>query len=318
MRMRHAIGILSAVASAMTAAAVSTSCDKSDVMLNHIYITAETEKVAPGDSVQMSLHAYPERANTGYPDAPIIWSSSDTTVATVDQSGMVRALKYGQTTIKVNYGKLDATKLLTVSDKAGFTDTRLEQFLIDRFDTNGDGVLEGYETASYTGIDLTDLRKYAGDDTVDLTGLINFVNIQTMRIERVNMKGLNFGNFPYLREVHIDACGVGEIDLRSAKDLTDVRIMACPNLKAVLLGSYEEYGTNNIRTFQCSRCDISELDLTRCGATLWDIDVAGNKSLTQLDLTVDTMLHSAVYTCETTDITWPTGVEVDEIIKECQ
>lgn len=300
------------------AIAVMTSCDKSDIMLNHIYITAETEKIAPGDSVLLSLHAYPERANTGYPDAPIIWSSSDTTVATVDQGGMVHALKYGRATIKVNYGKLDAEKTLTISEKAGFADPRLEKFLIDRFDKNGDGVLEGYETASYTGIDLTDLRKYAGDDTVDLSGLVNFVNIQTLRIERINMKHLNLDNFPYLREVHIDACGIDMIDLRNVSNLTDVRIMACPNLRQVLMGSYADYGKNDLRTFQCSRCDISEIDLTRCGATLWDIDVAGNKSLSHLDLTVDTMLHSAVYTCETTEVTWPAGVEVDNIIKECQ
>lgn len=298
--------------------AAATSCDKSDLMLNHVYITAATEKIAPGDSVQLSLHAYPEGANTGYPDAPIVWSSSDTTVATVDQSGMVRALKYGQTTIRVDYGKLNATKDITVSVVAGISDAWLERYLIDTFDKNGDGVLEGYETAQYTGIDLEKLRSYAGDDTVDMSGLANFVNIQTLRIERVNMKNLDLSHFRSLREVHIDTCGIDVLDLRAAKQLTDVRIMACRSLKAVLLGSYDEYGANNLRTFQCSRCDISELDLTRCGATLWDIDVAGNANLTSLDLTVDTMLHSAVYSCGTTAVTWPVDVEVDEIIKECR
>lgn len=310
--------IFSVMAAALMAMFVVTSCEKGDLMLNHVYITAATEKIAPGDTVQCLLHAYPEGANTGFPDAPIVWSSSDTTVATVDSTGLVVALKFGIITIRVDYGKLFAEKRLTISARTEYGDKALEKFLLDRFDKDGDGVLEGYETASYTGIDLTDLHNYAGDDTVDLSGLTNFVNIQTLRIERVNMKGLNFGFFPYLREVHIDACGIESIDLRSASDLTDVRIMACSNLKEVLLGSYAEYGANNLRTFQCSRCDISELDLTRCGATLWDIDVAGNAHLSSIDLSVDTMLHSAVYTCETTTITWPVDVEVENIIKECQ
>ncbi len=314
--MRHILTLAVCAAGALSAAL--TSCDRGDVMLNHIYLTADNEKLAPGDSVQMSVRAYPESANTGFPDAPIIWSSSDTSVATVTQRGMVHALKYGVTTIKVTYGKLAASKALTISAYAGFTDERLEEFLKDRFDTNGDGKLEGYETASWTGLDLTDLSQYAGDDTVDMAGLVNFVNIQTLRIERINMKNLNLADFKDLREVHLDACGIEKVDLRYAPNLTDVRIMACKNLKAVTMGSYGEFGANNLRTFQCSRCDISELDLTRCGATLWDIDVAGNQSLTSLDLTVDTMLHSAVYTCGVTSITWPKDVEVDEIIKECQ
>ena len=311
----------SAIAVALVTAIVATlfaACDKSDIRLDHIYLTAETEKIAPGDSVQVSVHAYPERANTGYPDAEIVWSSSDTTVATVNQQGLVTALKYGHTTIKVTYGKMSAEKTLTISSLAGFADAALEKFLINSFDKNGDGVLEGYETASYTGIDLTGLVNYAGTDTVDMSGLGSFVNIQTMRIERINMKNLDLSIFDALREVHLDACGIESIDLRNAKHLTDVRIMACTNLREVLMGSYEEYGANNLRTFQCSRCNISSLDLTRCGATLWDIDVAGNPLLTSLDLSVDTMLHSAVYTCGTTGITWPVDVALDEIIQECQ
>lgn len=299
-------------------AAITSSCEKADVKLNHIYLTAETEKMAPGDTIRLSLHAYPEKANIGFPDAPIIWSSSDTLVATVDQEGLVAALKYGQVTIKVTFGPLSATKTLTVSSVAGVGDSVLEKYLISRFDTNGDGVLEGYETASYTGLDLSELAALAGEDTVDMAGLYHFVNIQTLRIENVNMRNLNLFVFSQLREVHLDRCGISSLDLRQASQLTDVRIMSCSNLKEVLLGSYADYGANKLHTFQCSRCDISSLDLSRSGATLWDIDVAGNPRLSSLDLTVDTMVHSVVYSCGTTTVIWPENVEVSEIIKECQ
>ena len=60
------------------------ACHSSDVKLNHIYIAAETYKVAPGDTLQLSLHAYPEDANTGFPNDTIVWSSSDTTLAEVN------------------------------------------------------------------------------------------------------------------------------------------------------------------------------------------------------------------------------------------
>lgn len=307
--------LIKAAALTTLALTLAQGCDRGDIRLNHIYLTSETDKVAPGDTTLLTIHAYPENANTGFPDAPIVWSSSDTTVATVGQNGMMSALRFGQATIKVTYGKLTAEKVMTISTLAEIADARLMKFLLDRFDTNADGILEGYETASTTGLDLTDLGQMVGDDEVDMSGLDNFINIQTLRIERVRMKGLDLRGLSRLREVHLDTCGIESLDLRYCPHLTDVRIMACRGLKEVLLGSYSDFGRNNLRTLQVSRCDIAELDLSRCGATLWDIDVAGNPRLSRLDLSVDTMLHSAIYTCGTTDVTWPTGVDIDEVIR---
>lgn len=306
---------LMAAALAAFTVALTQGCDRGDIRLNHIYLTSETDKVAPGDTTRLAIHAYPENANSGFPDAPIVWSSSDTTVAAIGQDGMMSALRFGQATIKVTYGKLTAEKVMTVSTLAEIADSRLMKFLLDRFDTNADGILEGYETASTAGLDLTDLGLMVGDEEVDMSGLDNFVNIQTLRIERVRMKGLDLRGLSRLREVHLDTCGIESLDLRYCPHLTDVRIMACRGLREVLLGSYADFGRNDLRTLQVSRCDIAELDLSRCGATLWDIDVAGNPRLSRLDLSVDTMLHSAIYTCGTTDVTWPEGVDIDEVIR---
>lgn len=303
----------------LAALVLPQGCDKSDTKLHHIYITCRTDKLAPGDTTLMTAHPYPEDANTGFPHAPLVWASSDTTVATIDQAGIVSALKFGQTTVTATFGPLVAERTVVVSTTAEMSDPLLLRFLLDRFDTNGDGVLEGYETASTAGLDLTDLGKLAGEDTVDLTGLDNFVNIQTLRIERLNMKGLDLRGLSRLREVHIDACGIESIDLRYCPFLCDIRIMACSNLREVTLGSMAEFGRNDLRTLHISRCDIAELDLTRCGATLWDIDVTGNPRLATLDLSVDTTLHSAIYTCGTTSVTWPEGVSLDEVIRpECE
>lgn len=317
--MRREMTALAATAIGIIATLLAAGCDKSDTKLHHIYITSRTDKLAPGDTTLMTVHPYPEDANTGFPNAPLVWSSSDTTVATVSQSGILTALKFGQTTISVSFGPLEATRAIIVSTTAAMKDPLMLRFLLDRFDTNGDGVLEGYETASTAGLDLTDLGKWAGTDTVDMTGLDNFVNIQTLRIERLNMTGLDLRGLSQLREVHLDACGIESLDLRYCPHLRDIRIMACANLREVTIGSMAEFGRNDLRTLHISRCDIAELDLTRCGATLWDIDVTGNPRLASLDLSVDTMLHSAIYSCATTSVTWPEGVSLDEVIRpECE
>ncbi len=295
------------------------ACHSSDVKLNHIYIAAETYKVAPGDTLQLSLHAYPEDANTGFPNDTIVWSSSDTTLAEVNQSGRLVAKRYGVVNIVVTFGPLTAKKEITISSKGQFADQRLLSFLLERFDTNSDGVLEGYETATYNGIDLTGLHKLA-EDVVDMSGLENFSNLQVLRIERVKFKNLNLSAFTYLTELHIDTCVIADtlLDLRFNSHLADVRIMACHDLKAILFGSYDTYGPNDLRTLHCSRCNVAELDLTRCGATLWDVDVTGNPRLSQLDLSPDSMIHSVNYSCAVTNITWPTNIEMEYVLQYCE
>lgn len=296
-------------------AALAWGCDKGEVRLLRTYITANSYKVAPGDTTQMTLRPYPEDANAGFPDAAVGWSSSDTSVATVSPSGVFSALKYGQVVVTAVFGRFVAERQMTVSSVAEFADPLLARFLVERFDTNADGLLEGFETANVAGLDLTDISSRAAGAVVDMSGLESFVNIQTLRVERLNVSGLDLRLFPRLRELHLDTCGIETVDLRLCHGLTDVRIMACRQLREVLLGSYADYGPNNLRTLHVARCDIGGLDLSRCGATLWDIDVSGNPRLASLDLSVDTMLHSAYYSCGATSVTWPVGVELDEVIR---
>lgn len=315
--MRRKIAPLAAVGVLVAAilAALVVACDKGEVRLLRTYITANSYKVAPGDTTQMTLRPYPEDANAGFPDAVVEWSSSDTSVAAVSPAGVFSALKYGQVVVTAVFGRFVAERQMTVSSVATFADPLLSRFLVERFDTNADGLLEGFETANVAGLDLTDLSSRAAGAVVDMSGLESFVNIQTLRVERLNMSGLDLRKFSRLRELHLDTCGVESVDLRLCHGLTDVRIMACRSLREVLLGSYADYGPNNLRTLHVARCDIEALDLSRCGATLWDIDVAGNPRLASLDLSADTMLHSAYYTCGSTAVTWPAGVELDEVIR---
>lgn len=306
--------LLSAVAACLTLA----RCDKADVQVDHLYIVASKPNVAPGDTVRLTLHAHPEDATAGFPKVDtIIWSSSDTTVATVDSKGTLIAKRFGSTVIKVVYGRFEPTKKIVVSGVAQVGDPHLLSFLLERFDTNHDGKLEGYEMVNTRGLDLTDIGKKTGG-RVDMAGLDGFVNLQTLRIERMSMRGLDLASFRELEEVHIDACSLDTLDLRMNSKLRDVRIMGCPDLKAVILGSHEQFGPNNLYTFHCSRCDISEIDLSRCGRTLGDIAVDGNPRLATLDLSVDTMLHSVRYTCDVTNVIWPDSVDLDLIIQICE
>lgn len=309
---------LSLIAATILTVAALPSCDKTDTKLHHIYLTSRTDKLAPGDTTQITAHPYPENATTGFPDAPLVWASSDSTIASVTQTGLLSALKYGQTTITATFGPLTATKSITITDTAAIPNQKLLQFLLDQFDTNHNGALEGYETAPTTGLDLTPIAASVINDTIDLTGLNFFPNLQTLRIERLNITNLNTRQLPALQQLHIDSCYITQIDLTNNPQITDVRIMACRQLQQLTLGSYQQYGANKLRTLQVSRCDIQQLDLSRCAATLWDLAIDNNPRLTSIDLATDTMLHSLTYTCGQTSVSWPADIELDQITQTCQ
>lgn len=314
-RIQH---ILTPLAAILLMAATLTSCDKTDTKLHHIYLTSRTDKLAPGDTTQITAHPYPENATAGFPDAPLVWSSADSAIASISQSGLLTALKFGQTSITATFGHLTATKAITITDTAAIANATLLQFLLDQFDTNHNGTLEGYETAPTTGLDLTPLASAAISDTIDLTDLRFFPNLQTLRIERLNVTNLNTPELPALQQLHIDNCYIAQIDLTNNPDITDVRIMACPALQLLSLGSYQQYGANKLRTLQVSRCDVQQLDLSRSAATLWDLAIDNNPRLTSIDLATDTMLHSLTYTCGQTSVSWPLGIELDQITQTCQ
>lgn len=310
--------ILTPLAAILLLAATLPSCDKTDTKLHHIYLTSRTDKLAPGDTTQITAHPYPENATAGFPDAPLIWSSADSSIASISQTGLLTALKFGQTTITATFGPLTATKAITITDTAAIANATLLQFLLDQFDSNHNGALEGYETAPTTGLDLTPLASAAISDTIDLTDLRFFPNLQTLRIERLNVTNLNTPELPALQQLHIDNCYIAQIDLTNNPDITDVRIMACPALQLLTLGSYQQYGANKLRTLQVSRCDVQQLDLSRSAATLWDLAIDNNPRLASIDLATDTMLHSLTYTCGQTSVSWPLGIELDQITQTCQ
>lgn len=65
------------------------------ILIESITITPESVSAEEGNSIQLTVTIYPENAT----DKSIEWSSSDNTIATVDQNGLVQILKAGRTQI---------------------------------------------------------------------------------------------------------------------------------------------------------------------------------------------------------------------------
>ena len=291
-------------------------CKDDTKKLHHIYFEHTESIVAPGDTFTLYVRAYPEEATRGYPDDVLHWASSDTSVLSVTDNGFVTALKYGTAEISVTFGPLVARQLFEVTNIFVLPDSIFSVFIMSQYDFNGNGRLDGIEVSPVIDLNLKGLNKLASRP-ISMKGIENFVNAQRLIIEDVDVSYLDVSTLAELREIDLERVGIDVLDLRSNAKIERVHCVQCDSLSQILFGSYAEFGKNELRTFDANRCNIGSVDLSRCGATLWDVNCSGNPNLASLDLSVDTMVHSVKYSCGTTDVAMPTGIETEQIAVFC-
>lgn len=81
-----------------------------------IKLSSNDEMMAVGDTVE--ILAFTEPLSVAYADAEFTFRSSDQSVATVDENGIVKAVGVGTANITASYKGLDATCKITVVDEA--------------------------------------------------------------------------------------------------------------------------------------------------------------------------------------------------------
>lgn len=97
-----------------TAGGQSASCKVTvNAPLQGIQITGEQSTIKKGQTTQLSVIYEPEDTTD---DATVTWSSDNEDVATVDQTGLVKAVADGTANIKAKVGTLEATYAITVQE----------------------------------------------------------------------------------------------------------------------------------------------------------------------------------------------------------
>jgi hypothetical protein len=77
-------------------------------------INAANRSIAINDTAKYTLTFYDKLGNKVNPPTSIVWSSSNTDVATISQTGIATGKASGQTTLKATYNNIEVTSLLTV------------------------------------------------------------------------------------------------------------------------------------------------------------------------------------------------------------
>lgn len=86
-----------------------TAQEISDIAISHIKVTAENPEVTLGEELQLSAISTPSAAAK-----PITWSSSDTSIATVDENGKVTPVAPGDVVITAEATDKEGTKAGTI------------------------------------------------------------------------------------------------------------------------------------------------------------------------------------------------------------
>ena len=121
------------------------------VPVTSVAIDQNSITLEEGQTATLTATVLPEDAT----DKTITWSSSNDSIATVDETGKVMAIKEGEVSILSKAGEKTASCKVTVKVNASaqaisFADMNLKAKLVAAFDTNGDGELSYREAAAVT------------------------------------------------------------------------------------------------------------------------------------------------------------------------
>lgn len=78
-----------------------------------LYLSDDAVTLGTADDVTLTLYAEPEEVDV----SAAVWTSSDESIATVDEEGTVTAVAEGEATVTANLGGMEAVCEVTVSDK---------------------------------------------------------------------------------------------------------------------------------------------------------------------------------------------------------
>ena len=131
---------------------LSASCNITvKQLVTSISLNKTNSTICVGNTVQLTATVYPDNAT----DKTVTWISSNTSVATVNSSGLVTAFAVGDATITAttNDGSnLSATCAFTVESIITFADANVKALCVQNWDANGDGELSYNEAASVTDL----------------------------------------------------------------------------------------------------------------------------------------------------------------------
>lgn len=268
------------------------------VILDQDSLTLKPEEVAT-----LVATVNPENAT----DKTVTWMSSNVSIATVDETGKVTAIKDGYATITAKAGEETAECVVVVSSIIIFKDARFKAFCVTNFDVNGDGEISQREA------DAIEEIKCENNGITSMEDIIHFHNIQTLSLNILNISTLDVSSCKALKKlecisdqlINLNISGCSELEYLNCANnkLTKLDIGNHPKLKHLdcclnKLLVLDISGNTMLEELNCSYNQLATLDFSTCNS-LRVLDCAGNM-LSTLD--VGSLVSLKELTCSNNQI----------------
>ena len=255
-----------------------------------------------GETITLTAAVLPENAT----DKTVAWSSSDTSVATVDNDGKVTAIKAGNAKIIASVGDIKAECAVTVNEAT----VEVESVVISEKEVNltvGENIRLTATVMPENATDKTVTWSSSNESvaTVDATGKVTAIAAGqavitasasdksatcTVTVEKpADLIEIPDANFKKYLVENFDTDKDGGISVQEAAAITAI---SCPNKGIISLAGIEYFTA--LQSLDCSDNDIAEIDLSKNSA-LKTLNCSANSltSITPADCPELTSLNCA-------------------------
>jgi len=257
------------------------------IAVTSITLDQTSLKLKPEETVTLVATVKPDNAT----DKTVTWSSSDSSVASVDESGKVTAVKTGSVVITAKAGERTATCDVAVSGTVVFEDANFKTYCLENFDQDGDGEISMDEADAIDKIYCSEMG------ITSLKGVECFRNLTALNCSYNNLTSLNVRGCTSLQDLYCycnhlrsldvsDCTSLKQLDC-TQNQLTSLDISGCSSLESMTcsFNSFSRLVLSSIslKKITVYHCPLEYLDVKEC-QSLESLN-CGETQLTSLDLT---------------------------------
>ncbi len=253
------------------------------IAVTEVKLNKNTITKLVGETEQLTASVLPQNAT----NKNVKWASSDNTIASVDNTGMVTAIKEGNTAITVTTEDGNKTATCKISVKATAPKVKMtlvttksvgEQIkLVTRADANNQNSVwidlnnNGTKDADEKVTNFTDTVIYTiGAQTINIYGKVTEFDCQ-----KNDIKELKVGQNKYLTYLACRENQITQLDVTLNKNLKTNKKLKILDCSYTSLGRLDISNNKQIRGLYCKEIGLKELDITQ-NKELEELDCYGN------------------------------------------